>query len=119
MAQAEPEIDGHFGGFPNPQAAIMSAFARRHTPPTTLLLLASLASGALPSVALAETCSERAGLCDDACTPALVDSGAQAGGTIAGCHASCQARLRSCLKTGVWVHMGAQHRGLQQRVDRK
>jgi hypothetical protein len=70
-------------------------------------------------VAFAESCSDRGAICKAACTPALVSSGQQHGGTVQGCIGSCQSRLRSCLRTGVWVHMGAQNRGMQQKVDRR
>jgi hypothetical protein len=53
-----------------------------------------------------------------ACTPALVSSGEQHGGTVQGCQASCQSRLRSCMRTGIWVHMGRAQRGQQQKVDK-
>jgi hypothetical protein len=71
------------------------------------------------SPALAANCSERAGACQGACTPELVASGQQAGGTIAGCRASCTSRLRQCLRSGLWVHMGAQRRGMQEQVERR
>lgn len=74
---------------------------------------------ALPGTALADTCSQRAGICDAACTPALVSSGQQHGGTVPGCLASCRSRLSSCMKTGIWVHMGAQNRGMRQAVDKR
>lgn len=67
----------------------------------------------------ADTCSDRGSICVAACTPRQVDSGAQFGGTVAGCRKSCQSRLRSCLKTGVWIHMGSTRRGEQERVDRE
>jgi hypothetical protein len=69
--------------------------------------------------ALAASCSERAGACHAACTPQLVSSGEQAGGTVAGCHSSCATRLQQCMHSGVWVHMGAQRRGLQEQVERR
>lgn len=69
--------------------------------------------------AQADTCSGRASLCNAACTPHNVSSGAQHGGTVPGCRASCQSRLRSCLKSGVWVHMGSQTRGMRQSVERR
>ena len=81
------------------------------------LVLACMAL--LSTAASAETCSQRASICQAACTPALVASGAQHGGTVAGCNASCQSRLRSCLRNGIWVHMGSQNRGMQQKVDRR
>jgi hypothetical protein len=71
------------------------------------------------TAALADTCSGRAAICRAACTPVLVSSGQQHGGTVGGCIASCQGRLRSCMRTGVWIHMGAQTRGMQQKVDRR
>ena len=67
----------------------------------------------------ADSCSDRSSVCVAACTPRQVESGAQFGGTIAGCRKSCQSRLRSCLKTGVWIHMGSARRGEQERVDRE
>jgi hypothetical protein len=69
--------------------------------------------------AVAASCSERVGACYGACTPELVSSGQQAGGTIAGCRASCASRLRQCMRSGVWVHMGSQRRGMQEQVDRR
>ena len=69
--------------------------------------------------ARADTCSDRGGVCVAACTPRQVESGAQFGGTVAGCRKSCQSRLRSCLKTGVWIHMGSARRGEQERVERE
>ena len=72
-----------------------------------------------PTIALADTCSQRASICEAACTPALVSSGQQYGGTVRGCVASCRSRLSSCLRTGVWVHMGVQNRGMRQPVDRR
>ena len=71
------------------------------------------------SSALAESCTDRAGLCRAACTPQNVASGAQHGGTVAGCQPSCRSRLQSCLKTGVWVHVGSQTMGQRQQVDRR
>ena len=82
-----------------------------------IVLLAVIVCGAAP--ALAASCSERAGACQGACTPQLVSSGQQAGGTIAGCRASCGNRLQRCLRSGIWVHMGAQRRGLQEQVERR
>lgn len=84
----------------------------------TFCFAAALAAMA-PAPASADTCSGRAGLCRAACTPALVASGQQAGGTVQGCLASCQSRLRSCMSTGVWVHMGSQTRGMRQKVDKR
>jgi hypothetical protein len=87
-----------------------------------LACVMSIASGLILSaqgVAFAETCSDRAAICRGACTPALVSSGQQHGGTVQGCIGSCQSRLRSCLRTGIWVHMGAQNRGRQQQVDKR
>lgn len=72
-----------------------------------------------PSPARAETCSVRAAACRAACTPALVSSGQQYGGTVAGCLASCRERRRTCLATGTWVHMGSQRRGLREQVGRR
>ena len=66
----------------------------------------------------ADTCTNRADACSSACTPALVNSGAQFGGTIPGCLASCKSRLNTCLKSGVWTHMGRDRRGERQKVDR-
>jgi hypothetical protein len=71
------------------------------------------------SPALAATCSERAGACQGACTPELVSSGQQAGGTVPGCRASCLSRLRQCVGSGIWVHMGSQRRGMQEQVERR
>jgi hypothetical protein len=67
----------------------------------------------------AETCSGRANLCLAACTPQNVSSGAQHGGTVSGCRASCQSRLKNCMTSGVWVHMGSQTKGQRQQVDRR
>ena len=72
-----------------------------------------------PTIAFADTCSQRASICEAACTPALVSSGQQYGGTVGGCVASCRSRLNSCLRTGVWGHMGAQNRGMRQPVERR
>lgn len=72
-----------------------------------------------PAPASADTCSGRADLCRAACTPALVSSGQQYGGTVPGCLTSCQSRWRSCMRTGIWVHMGSQTRGMQQKVDKR
>jgi hypothetical protein len=69
--------------------------------------------------AAADTCSGRAGLCLAACTPALVASGEQYGGTVPGCRASCRTRLKSCMRSGIWVHMGSRTRGMRQQVDRR
>jgi hypothetical protein len=82
-------------------------------------VLALTAASLAAAPAQADTCSGRAGLCNAACTPQNVASGAQHGGTVAGCRASCQSRLRACLKSGVWVHMGSQTRGMRQTVDRR
>jgi len=54
-----------------------------------------------------------------ACTPQLVSSGEQYGGTVAGCQTSCRGRRATCLKSGVWVHMGAARRGERQSVDKR
>ena len=78
-----------------------------------MLVVVSLSS------ACAETCTDRAGLCQGACTPQNVASGAQHGGTVAGCQASCRSRLQSCLKTGIWTHMGSQTRGQRQQVEKR
>ena len=80
---------------------------------------AAFAVFASAQAARADTCSDRGGVCVAVCTPRQVESGAQFGGTVAGCRKSCQSRLRSCLKTGVWIHMGAARRGEQERVDRE
>jgi len=82
-------------------------------------MLAGLALVLSPDSGLAETCTDRAGLCQGACTPQNVASGAQYGGTVAGCQSSCRSRLQSCLKTGVWIHMGSQTRGQRQQVERR
>jgi len=82
-------------------------------------MLAGLALVLSSASALAETCTDRASLCQGACTPQNVASGAQYGGTVAGCQSSCRSRLQSCLKTGVWIHMGSQTRGQRQQVDRR
>jgi hypothetical protein len=74
---------------------------------------------AATTLAAADTCSGRANLCLAACTPALVASGEQHGGTVPGCRASCRSRLQSCMRTGIWVHMGSRTRGMQQQVDRR
>jgi len=74
---------------------------------------------ALAAPAYAESCSDRHGICQAACTPALVSSGAQHGGTVAGCQSSCRSRLNSCLRSGIWVHMGSQNRGMQQKVEKR
>lgn len=79
------------------------------------LLLLTLTS----SPSLAETCSDRSGLCLAACTEQNVSSGAQFGGTIKGCQTSCRSRHQNCLKTGVWVHMGSQTMGQRQQVDKR
>ena len=84
---------------------------------TSLLLIAS-AMIATARSSYAENCTNRANYCSSACTPALVASGEQVGGTIAGCLASCKSRLYSCLKSGVWTHMGRDRRGERQKVDR-
>lgn len=81
------------------------------------LLAGSLLPLSLP--ALADTCSGRADICRGACTPALVSSGQQHGGTVQGCISSCQSRLKSCLRSGVWVHMGSARRGERQTVDKR
>jgi hypothetical protein len=83
------------------------------------LMLAGLAFALSSSSAVAETCSDRAGLCQGACTPQNVTSGAQYGGTVTGCQKSCRSRLQSCLKNGIWTHMGSQTMGQQQKVDRR
>jgi hypothetical protein len=69
------------------------------------------------SYATAETCSDRASLCLEACTPQNVSSGVQR--TVAGCRASCQSRLNSCLRTGTWIHTESQTRGQRQQVERR
>ena len=69
--------------------------------------------------ARADTCSGRRDICLSACTPALVSSGAQHGGTVAGCQSSCRSRFSSCMRSGIWVHMGSQNRGMQQKVDKQ
>jgi len=79
----------------------------------------ALMVAAATAPAAADTCSGRAALCRGACTPALVSSGQQAGGTVQGCLTSCNSRLRSCMKTGIWVHMGSRTRGMRQQVDRR
>jgi hypothetical protein len=86
-----------------------------------LLLIGMSISAVVSSqgAASAESCSDRAAICKGACTPALVSSGQQHGGTVQGCVGSCQSRLRSCLRTGVWVHMGSQNRGMRQKVYRR
>lgn len=81
----------------------------------SVIILGSLWAGS----ASADTCSGRASLCQAACTPALVASGEQHGGTVSGCRSSCASRLRSCMRTGIWVHMGSRTRGQQQQVERK
>jgi hypothetical protein len=65
--------------------------------------------------AVAETCSARAA----ACVPHLVDGGAQWGGTIEGFRTSCAERRTQCLRSGVWVHMGAARRGEREDVARR
>ena len=80
-------------------------------------ILAGCVVTALP--ARGDSCSDRGGVCVTACTPRQVESGAQFGGTVVACRKSCQSRLRSCLKTGVWIHMGSARRGEQERVDRE
>ena len=79
----------------------------------------ALALFASIGAARADSCSDRGGVCVAACTPRQVESGAQFGGTVAGCRKSCQSRLRSCIKTGVWIHMGSARRGEQERVERE
>ena len=79
----------------------------------------ALMAAAVATPAAADTCSGRAAICRGACTPDLVSSGRQAGGTVKGCLASCNSRLGSCMKTGIWVHMGSQTRGMRQKVDRQ
>lgn len=69
--------------------------------------------------AFADTCSGRRDICLGACTPALVSSGAQYGGTVKGCQSSCRSRHSSCMRSGIWVHMGSQNRGMQQKVDKQ
>ena len=69
--------------------------------------------------ALAASCSERFSACQAAFTPQFVSSGAQAGGTVSGCHASCASPLQQCMRSGIWVHMGAQRRGMQEQVERR
>jgi hypothetical protein len=78
-----------------------------------------LASTLAVQPALAESCSDRAGLCLAACTEQNVTSGAQYGGTVKGCQASCNSRRKNCLKSGVWVHMGSQTMGQRQQVERR
>ncbi len=78
----------------------------------------ALLSLTLAVPAAAETCSERPTICQSACTPELVASGAQAGGTVPGCRMSCQTRLRQCLHSGISVHMGSARRGDQQTVEK-
>ncbi len=82
-------------------------------------LLAVAVLLALPSFARADTCCGRADICRAACTPALVSSGQQHGGTVPGCVSSCQSRLKSCLRSGVWVHMGSARAGERQTVDKR
>lgn len=79
------------------------------------LFLVTVASGP----ALADTCSGRRDICLGACTPALVSSGAQHGGTVAGCQSSCRSRHASCMRSGIWVHMGSQNAGMRQKVDKQ
>ena len=88
-------------------------------PRTTARLSLGLLVTCLSFPVAAETCSGRASLCRAACTPQLVGSGEQYGGTVEGCVASCGSRLKSCLRTGIWVHMGARNRGMQQEVERR
>jgi hypothetical protein len=71
------------------------------------------------SHATAETCSDRANLCLDSCTPQKVAPGAQHGGTVAGCRASCQSRLKSCLRTGIWIHMRSLTQREHQQVEKR
>ena len=87
--------------------------------PAVLAMLAVAMLFTHSSTAVAESCSERHLICQGACTPELVSSGRQYGGTVAGCRKSCRSRLNRCLRTGIWVHMGARNRGLQQKVDRR
>jgi hypothetical protein len=67
----------------------------------------------------AETCSSRASVCLEACTPQAATSGTQLGGTAVRCRASCQSRLNSCLRTGIWIQMGPgtplQHQHVEKR----
>lgn len=79
----------------------------------------ALVIAALATPAAAESCSTRASLCLGACTPALVGSGQQHGGTVEGCRKSCNERKASCLRSGVWVHMGARTRGQQEAVEKR
>ncbi len=69
--------------------------------------------------AMAQTCSERAAACGRACTPDLVSSGVQHGGTVPGCRTSCADRRKTCLRDGVWVHMGASRRGERETVTKR
>ena len=69
--------------------------------------------------ARADTCNDRSEACLAACTPRQVESGAQFGGTVHACRRSCSSRLRSCLRTGTWIHMGARRRGEQERMERE
>jgi len=86
---------------------------------STFAFLTMPALLAMASPAIAASCSERVGACRAACTPQLVSSAEQAGGAIAGCRASCATRLQQCLQSGVWVHVGAQRRGMQEQVERR
>ncbi|MBL8588676.1 MAG: hypothetical protein JNK46_09110 [Methylobacteriaceae bacterium] len=69
--------------------------------------------------AAAQSCSNRAAACGAACTPQLVGSGVQFGGTVEGCRASCAERRQRCLREGVWVHMGSARRGERESVERR
>jgi hypothetical protein len=82
-------------------------------------LIALLSLGIAIAPARADTCSGRRDICLGACTPALVSSGAQYGGTVAGRQSSCRSRHSSCMRSGIWVHMGSQNAGMQQKVDKQ
>ena len=82
-------------------------------------LLALCLAAAASAPAFADTCSGRRDICLSACTPALVSSGAQHGGTVAGCQSSCRSRHSSCMRSGIWVHMGSQNAGMKQKVDKQ
>jgi hypothetical protein len=84
-----------------------------------LLILPSIFLSLSATAGLAESCSQRAGACNGACTPELVSSGQQAGGTVPGCRSSCAQRLQACMKSGIWLHLGSRDRGLQEQVDRR
>jgi hypothetical protein len=83
------------------------------------VLVVAIALATVAPAGAQETCSHRAGLCRAACTPGNVASGAQYGGTVQGCLRSCNSRYASCMRSGIWVHMGARTRGMRQQVERR